>query len=256
VNRARRSILTYRFHGCSRPLSTLSVRGLYFGSVHFPDLTGMQPEGVRLAPFGSGIFETHPGRPARRSAIMTLNDFATNIYHPHRARAIRHVMSLLPRKYETALDVVQDAALEIIASPGLIAEFPGGACEQPPYWWLNRVRNAGRRNSRAVSNYGLAVQEQFNALILEHGTRSGVPIGDPEQSVEPLDVSALAGPRETATAAQAEARAAKTTEQWLNVTRGAGAYNPKLAQLAKPRKPYTRTAAPTATPMPTPTPNT
>jgi hypothetical protein len=80
---------------------------------------------------------------------VTLDDFVEHVYVLHRARSIGRVMRRRQVKYWTAEDAVQDAALEIVARPALIAEYPpdGGDDRNwhgTPYWWLNLMDNAGR----------------------------------------------------------------------------------------------------------------
>jgi hypothetical protein len=185
---------------------------------------------------------------------VTLDDFAEHVYAPHMARTIRHARSYRHRwPYREAEDAVQNAALEIVEEPALIAAVPAWTPETDPrnrygepapsYCWLNRVFNASRRGRRAelssdLAEIGYGVHfdpRRFDALRREysHNGQSLQP--------EPIDSDAdtpdtLIGPREAARAAEAAARRRATDEQWLNVARGSASWNPALAR--PPRKPY------------------
>jgi hypothetical protein len=54
---------------------------------------------------------------------VTTDEFVALIYVPHRARSISHVMRRRQVKCWTAEDPVQDAVLEIVETPELIAAY-------------------------------------------------------------------------------------------------------------------------------------
>jgi hypothetical protein len=172
---------------------------------------------------------------------VTLDEFVALIYVPHRARSISHVIRRRQWKYWTAQDAVQDAALEVVEVPELIAEYPADGGDDrdrhgTPSWWLTRVYNAGHRvryhrDQTTELNLGFRDMRQFNNFRQEYGKHRGRSL-HLEPGVDPLNLDALIGPLEAA----AVDRRRAATEQWSRVVRGTA--NPVLAK--PPRKPYTR----------------